>query len=123
MRGVLVLACLSASVVSASAAPFSVGTGVAAWQVMQTAGASNSGAALNTVTSAVVLTGTLPFLSNFPALGANAWVVPPAGSAWVGQLATDGVNSDSVAVSDQRNRAAVEGFGCYVTDDKAVRTT
>ena len=65
---------------AAEAAPFTVSTGSAAWTVRQTAGASNNGAALNSITTANVLTGSLP----------NPWVAAPAGSAWIGQRANDG---------------------------------
>lgn len=90
MRKAITFAALLFIATSAEAAPFSVGTGTAAWQVAQTAGVSNNGAALNTQTSAVVETGLLPFLSNFPGLGADAWTFALPGSAWVGQLTTDG---------------------------------
>ncbi len=73
------LAAFSAAA-TAEAAVFSLNTGVANWQVSQTAGASNNGAALNTTSNASVLTGGLP----------GTWVLPPAGSAWVGQRVNDG---------------------------------
>lgn len=73
------LAAVSAAA-TAEAAPITLSTGSAAWQVKQTAGASNNGAALNTITSGVVLTGNLP----------APWIAPPAGSAWIGQRANDG---------------------------------
>jgi hypothetical protein len=72
---------------------FNLNTGAAGsgWQVAQATGAvSNNGAALNTQTSAVVLTGTLPFAANVPGLEAFAWANPFGGAVWVGQLATDG---------------------------------
>ena len=50
----------------------------------------NNGAALNTQTSAVVLTGTLPFAANLPGFEAFAWVTPFGGAVWVGQMSTDG---------------------------------
>ena len=82
MKFVAMIAALAAFTVAsaAEAAVFSLGTGTANWQVKQTAGVSNNGAALNTITPATVLTGGLP----------SVWIAPPAGSAWVGQRANDG---------------------------------
>jgi hypothetical protein len=57
-----------------------ISTGSASWMVQQNSGLSNNGGPLGTPTSAVALTGTLP----------TAWVSAPGGSAWVGQLETDG---------------------------------
>lgn len=56
-----------------------ISTGAAPWTVQQTVGMSNNGALLVTA-PAVFLTGTLP----------SSWVAAPAGSAWIGQLPTDG---------------------------------
>ncbi len=86
-----ILFCLLAG--PALAAPFTLSTGSAGWQVAQTAGASNNGAALNTSTAAVVLTGTIPTSLPSP----FQWASPSAGSAWIGQLATDG-NFQNVSV-------------------------
>lgn len=82
MKFIATIAALAAfaTASAADAAVFSVSTGAAAWTVRQTAGASNNGAALNTTTNAVVLTGALP----------SVWIAAPAGSAWVGQRAEDG---------------------------------
>lgn len=83
MKFVGIIAALAAfgAAVCAEAAPITISTGSASWQVTQTAGASNNGAALNTTTIAAVLTGSLP----------ASWVAPPAGSAWIGQRANDGL--------------------------------
>lgn len=79
MRGFLRFAVVGLAAVACFAAP--IATGTANWQVAQTGGTTlNSGNALNTYTSAVVLTGALP----------GVWVSAPVGSAWVGQVATDG---------------------------------
>ncbi len=81
MRGLLRFAFVGLAAVACFAAP--IATGTANWQVAQTSGTLNSGNALGTQTSAVVLTGTLP----------SVWVAAPVGSAWVGQTATDGNQS------------------------------
>lgn len=91
MRGLLKFAWLPVLALPLAAAPFSVSTGAAAWTVTQTvnsgSGISNNGAALNTTTNAVNLTGTL---AQSVGLGSNAWLTPSGGPAWVGQQATDG---------------------------------
>jgi hypothetical protein len=82
MKFIATIAALAAiaTTSAADAAVFSISTGSAAWQVRQTAGASNNGAALGTTTNAVVLAGALP----------SVWIAAPAGSAWVGQRPEDG---------------------------------
>lgn len=84
MRQIIFL--LSFCAASALAVPFSLSTGVAAWQVSQIAGTSNNGLPLDTSNSAVVLTGVLPT----SLAGSGQWATPVPGSAWIGQLATDG---------------------------------
>jgi hypothetical protein len=70
------------------------------WTVTQTTGAvSNNGAALNTPTSAVVLTGTLPVAANLPGFEPFAWANPFGGAVWVGQLATDGLFTNGGSIT------------------------
>ena len=74
---------------------FSLSTGTAAWVVSQiqqlpVGNSTNTGGALNVISSAVVLTGSIP--TSLPGFPQFQWQAPPPGSAWVGQLATDGVN-------------------------------
>jgi hypothetical protein len=86
MRGLSKFACLSVLALPLAAAPFSVSTGSAAWQVSQTTtvgSATNNGTALGTSSAAVALVGALP----------GSWLAPPAGSAWIGQRTTDGCNT------------------------------
>lgn len=95
---------------------FNLNTGAAgsAWQVTQAVGnVSNNGAALNTTTSAVVLTGTLPFAANLPGFEAFAWVNPFAGAVWVGQLATDGQFSNGGSITCGNPCGATAGNYVY----------
>ena len=81
--------------VSLSAATFNLNTGAAGslWEVTQTSGNPN-GPALNALSPAAVLTGTLPFASSFATPVFFSWADPFGGAVWIGQLATDGQFSD-----------------------------
>ena len=96
-------------------ANLSLNTGFADWKVVQTIGTSNDGLPLNTSSSAVVLTGTLPLAVNLPGFEAFAWVNPFGGAAWVGQLASDGhfSNGGSIVCPDPTHCGATAGFYSY----------
>lgn len=72
------------------AGPLNLNTGTANWLVTQTSGVSNNGLAVNTTTTAAVLTGVLPFASNMPGFEQYAWAEVRDGAQWIGQAATDG---------------------------------
>jgi hypothetical protein len=84
----------------ASAVVLNLNTGAAgsAWTVTQTSG-TNNGFGIGTPSSAVVLTGTLPFAPNLPGFEAFAWANPFGGAVWVGQLSTDGQFSNGGSIT------------------------
>lgn len=85
----MVLGMVLAGAMSGAVINLNTGAVSSAWQVSQTSGTDN-GLGLNTTSSAVVLTGTLPFAANLPGFEAFAWANPFGGAVWVGQRATDG---------------------------------
>lgn len=72
------------------AGPLLLNTGTADWKVTQSSGPSNNGQAVNTTSTAVVLTGELPFASNMPGFEQYSWASPIDGAQWIGQMVTDG---------------------------------
>jgi hypothetical protein len=72
------------------AGPILLNTGAADWKVTQISGPSNNGQPVNTTSTAVVLTGDLPFASNMPGFEQYSWASPIEGAQWIGQMATDG---------------------------------
>jgi hypothetical protein len=89
MMKTVVLGMVLAASMSGAVINLNTGALSSAWQVSQTSGTDN-GLGLNNVTSAVVLTGTLPFAANLPGFEGFAWSNPFGGAVWVGQRATDG---------------------------------
>lgn len=109
MRGLIKFAWVPVLAVSAMAAPFSVSTGTANWQVRQNVGAAaNTNLGFDVTTTALVLTGQIP--AN--AFG-NPWVAAPSGSAWVGQSATDGNVNGFGCTQGAQNCGAVAGTYVY----------
>lgn len=102
MLGFLKLAVAGLAAVACFAAPIATGTGN--WQVAQTSGTLNSGNPLNTQTSAVALTGSLP----------SVWIAAPVGAAWVGQVATDGNQSSGQCVTANGATGCGAQAGTYV---------
>jgi hypothetical protein len=90
LKILVMIAAVTASPVVLMAATLNLNTGTADWQVRQVSGISNNGLQLNTVTSAVVLTGGLPFAANLPGYEQYAWAGARDGAQWIGQVATDG---------------------------------
>lgn len=113
MRGFLKYFWIPTITVALSAAPLNLNTGTANWQVTQTSGPSNNGAALNTTTNATILTGSLAFLPNMLGFEVYSWINPVNGAMWVGQLASDGNFSNGTTVTCGSICGATGGFYTY----------